>query len=500
MAEVLLVGAVIVLTAFLLRTGVHLGRSPGGVDTWYFLAYADAVRRQRSFKVRLPQYLLQDEAQSYPPLFPILLALLPPAWLRRGYWVVSPAIDCLHLSLLYGLTYRMTQSLAVSALAGAVYALTPHLVSETRSLNPRSFVALLHTVAMLLTLSFVIFAGTWPWLALALGAGAALFLTSATGATAYFFVCASLCVAFHDVRYLLVAMGAGSLAVLMSGGHLFAVARNYVHAVGYWRRNHHNFGAHPVRDSPIYGRPRPGGSRAPQPGLLGDSTLQLLARLFGENPFILVLLLAPRGLSPWGTRFYVWALALTGLAVVATLIPPLRAFGPGRAFLKAAIFPISHTLAVGIGGRPDFARPLGVATLLGLGLSLAAIVFFYLHVRRQATEQTASVPPGLDQAVHHLADLPGESVLCLPYMYADYVCYHSGKRVLWGGHCGDLRRFEALAPVITRPLPDLLESYGVRYVLLDRLYTSPAELGLDRDLETRGRFASFELYEWPRPR
>jgi hypothetical protein len=496
MAEVFLVGAGLVLAAFLLRTAVHLGRSPGGVDTWYFLAYAEAARRERTFRVRLPQYLLQDEVQSYPPLFPALLSLLPPAWLRRRYWVVSPAIDCLHLALLYGLTYRMAQSLTVSVLAGVVYAATPLLVSETRSLNPRSLAALLHTGAMLLTLSFVISGQAWPWLPLALGAVAALLLASATGAAAYLFVCGSLCVVLRDLRYLLVAVGAGALALLISRGHLLKVARNYVHALAYWRRNRHNFGAHPLHDSPLYGTPRPRDSPASHPGLLGSSTGPMLVRLAGENPFLLVLMLAPRGLPPWGTRLFLWAASLTVLAVVATLVPPLRAFGPGRGFLKAAIFPTAYTLAVGIGGLPGLGGPLGLATLAALGLSLAAIGFFYRHVRRRATVQTVSTPPGLDQSVHELARLPGRGVFCLPYMYADYVCYHSGKRVLWGGHCGDLRRFEALAPVITRPLPELLESYDVRYLLLDRLYAGPAELGLETGLELLGRYAAFELYEW----
>ena len=58
-----LVALPIVAFAFALRVGVHAGRPPGGVDTWYFLAYADAFRRRPGLDVRLPQYLLQDERQ-----------------------------------------------------------------------------------------------------------------------------------------------------------------------------------------------------------------------------------------------------------------------------------------------------------------------------------------------------------------------------------------------------------------------------------------------------
>src|SRR5882672_4483017 len=121
MPMVILAPVAIAIVAFALRVAVHAGRTPGGVDTWYYLAYADAFRRRPSLDVRLPQYLLQDERQSYPPLFPSLLALLPSQWLRRWFWMVAPAIDCLHLLLLYFVALRLTASLPVAAIAASAY-------------------------------------------------------------------------------------------------------------------------------------------------------------------------------------------------------------------------------------------------------------------------------------------------------------------------------------------------------------------------------------------
>src|SRR3954451_20728497 len=126
-------GAALAALALLARVIVHVGRTPGGIDTWYYLAFADAVRRRPSLDVRLPQYLLQDEVQSYPPLFPTLLALVPRRALDRWYWTLSPLIDCVHLLVLYAVTFRLTGSVYVAAVAAATYAFTPHLVSETRS-------------------------------------------------------------------------------------------------------------------------------------------------------------------------------------------------------------------------------------------------------------------------------------------------------------------------------------------------------------------------------
>jgi len=488
------VGALILAAAFLLRVAVHAGRSPGGVDTWYYLAYADAFRARPGLDVRLPQYLLQDERQSYPPLFPMFLALLPKSWLRRWFWAVSPAIDCAHLALLYWLAFKITASLPVAAVTGCLYAFTPHLVAETRSLNGRSFGALLHSVAMVLALRFVSYDDPWPWLPVALLAGAAVLLASATSSSGYGFACLVLSVVFGDARYFLVAAGSIALAVILSGGHFLRVVRNYLQAVEYWRRNRRLFGAHPIRHSPVYGAGASADPPPVRPGFLGGSLAQEMLRLLGENPFILALPFAPKGVPPWGTRLYWWSVGLVFLSVLATLLPPLRAFGPGRGYLKAAVFPTAYTLGVGIGTVRGFEDPVGVATLLCLLASVAAIGFFYLYSRRQVTERTASVPGGLARAVRQLASLPEGGFLCLPYMYADYACYHSKKPVVWGGHCGDLRPLEVLAPVISRPIPELLREYGARYVLIDTLYVDPAELGLHGQFEVLGRWASFVLY------
>lgn len=483
--------------AFLLRIGVHVGRLPSGVDTWYYLAYADAARVRPRIQVQLPQYLLQDVRQSYAPLFPLFLALVPKRLLRQWFWIVSPVVDCVHLGLLYWLCYRITGSTFAAGIAGAIYAFTPQLISETRSLNGRAFGALLHSLAMLLLLRYVLLDAAWPWLPLAVLAGAAVYLASATASVAYGLVSFVLTMIFADGRYLAVALVSILVAVAVSGGHFLQVVRNYVQAGEYWRRNRGRYGAHPVYDSPVYGdalscRASPPGVQGP----LGRNVFQQLARLLGENPFILALPLAPYGPSAWSQRLAWWAIAVSSLAVLATLVPPLRVLGPGRSYMKAAAFPTAYTLAIGIDGVYGLSKPVGLAASAGLVLSIGAIGFFYRYTARRVTEHTSSSPVGLVAASHALKSLPDGGVLCLPYMYADYVCYNAGKPVLWGGHCGDLRAFEQIAPVIRVPLPKLFRKYGVKYVLLDTLYTCPEDIGLLGRLRPIGTWDTFELHEF----
>src|SRR5438128_1472037 len=145
----LLVGMALVGLALYLRLRVFIGRQPGGVDTWYYLASAHALRSQKRIPISLPQYLLHDRTESYPVIFPLFLALLPEGWLRLNHWLVSPLIDAAHLLLLYLLAFRLTDSVLAAGIAGLIYAVTPQLVSETRNLNGRAFASLLQTLAML---------------------------------------------------------------------------------------------------------------------------------------------------------------------------------------------------------------------------------------------------------------------------------------------------------------------------------------------------------------
>src|SRR6266542_2175109 len=104
----MLVGFVLVGLAIYLRVRVFIGTRPGGVDTWYYLASAAAIRDQKRLPISLPQYLLHDRTESYPAVFPLFLAALSPTWLRQYFWLLSPITDAVHLLLLYLQSFRLT--------------------------------------------------------------------------------------------------------------------------------------------------------------------------------------------------------------------------------------------------------------------------------------------------------------------------------------------------------------------------------------------------------
>lgn len=499
-----LLGVVLVTVAIAVRLGIHVGLHPGGVDTWYYLASAAALRRSRRLPISLPQYLLHDKTESYPPGFILFLSVFPQPWVRRYFWLVSPCIDGLHLLLLYLITLRLTNSLFAAVVAGAVYAVTPQLIAETRSLNPRAFGLLLSSIAFYMILRITLppeeavhsTLGLQPWWLVfsAWLVTALLFLTHTTTSIAFLVAASALTVIFGDWRYL--GFGSAGLAgaVVLSGGFYLRVIKNHLHAIRFWRRNSRYRGAHPIDDSPIYGHPS---SRKSVANWQAGGAARSAIRLLGENPFLVpMLLIATPSLTVefWGPRIYWWALAILFWAFAVTFVRPLRVFGPGYIYMKASVFPTAFSLALVTSGPEAWRSAPAIIIGLSFLLSMAAIAVFYTYLRTRRSEHTSSTPPDLAKVASELATLGGDGILCLPSMYADFVSFASGKKVLWGGHSGDLSNFEAVFPVIRRPLDELIEQYEIDYVLLDLAYTDPKLLRLDEKLHPISSHGTFWLY------
>jgi len=500
--ELMLVGLGLVGLALYLRLRVFIGTRPGGVDTWYYLASAEAYRAQKRLPIRLPQYLLHDPTESYPAVFPLFLALLPPNWLRRYFWLVSPIIDAVQLLLLYLLSFRLTDSVLAAATAGLIYAVTPQLISETRNLNGRAFASLLQTITMLVLLRSVIPSdgpsasligpgGNGLWAA-AVVLVAILYNTHTSTTIAFLVSVATLSVVFSEPRYVLAGLAGLPVAVVISGGYYLRVIGNHLHAARFWLRNVRYTRAHQINDSPLYGVSN-GDKRSP--GLYRAGLGALALRVLGENPFILAMLVTPAPPTVWAAHMYWWAVAILVWSLLTTFGGPLRILGPGFHYMKASVFPTAYALAVTVNVTEGALSVVGLAVVLSIILSFAALAYFYRVMARRETEHTAQTPPDLAEAAAYLRRLPGQRVLVLPSMYADFVAYEAHKAVLWGGHSGDLRTFEDFAPVLRKPLDFFFRQYQLDYLVLDYAYVTPARLRIEERVSLLERFGHIAVLQ-----
>lgn len=499
----LLVGMGLVGLALYLRLRVFIGRQPGGVDTWYYLASAQALRSQKRIPISLPHYLLHDETESYPIVFPLFLALLPEGWLRRNHWLVSPLIDAAHLLLLYLLAFRLTDSVLAAAIAGLIYAVTPQLVSETRNLNGRAFASLLQTLAMLALLRSDIpsdgptsvLVGQSDLLPTVVAAVliAVLYNTHTSTTIAFVVGAFTLTLVTGHPRFIGLALAGLPLAIVISGGYYLRVLQNHLFAARFWMRNVAFTRAHQVKDSPILGRAehvRPTGLYAPA----WRSRMALVLRVLGENPFILAMLATPIPANIWAFHMYWWAVAILIWSVLTTFGGPLRILGPGFHYMKASVFPSAYTLAVTVNMREGGLTGFDVMLLISFLGSFGALAYFFRLMDMKQTEQTAQTPPDLARATEYLRGQPEGAVLVLPNMFADFVMYNSGRSVVWGGHSGNLARLEEFFPVIRRPLTYFFERYNVAYVVLDLQYTTLDQLEIGDATELLEQFGSIGVY------
>jgi hypothetical protein len=498
----MLVGLGLVGLALYLRLRIFIGTRPGGVDTWYYLASAEAIRAQKRLPIRLPQYLLHDKSESYPAVFPLFLALLPPNWLRSYFWLLSPVIDAVHLLLLYLLAFRLTDSVLAAATAGLIYAVTPQLISETRNLNGRAFASLLQTITMLVLLrSAIPSAGpsanlTGPgdyglWIVGVLLV-AVLYNTHTSTTIAFLVSVATLTLVFGERRFLLAGLAGLPVAIVISGGYYLRVIRNHMYAAQFWMRNVRYTRAHQVVDSPVL--TESGGTHATAQGLY-RSVLPLGLRVLGENPFIIAMLVTPIPENVWAAHMYWWAVAILAWSLLTTFGGPLRILGPGFHYMKTSIFPTAYVLSVSVNIQEGAFSTVGLALLISLIASFSALAYFYRIMARRQTEHTAQTPPDLAKATEYLRGLAGQRVLVLPSMYADFVAYDSGKAVVWGGHSGDLRRFEEFSPVIRKPIDYFFRQYNVDYVVLDYTYSTPAQLRIEDGVTLLEQFGSIAVHE-----
>ena len=121
----------------------------------------------------LPQYRL-DEQQWYPPLFPLLLARLPPRVFDSYSHLIAIVIDLVRMLLLLWVAHWQSDgSLAVIAIAGLIYATIPIQTSYNIQLNPRGLGALMLEIVLMLLLWFYVSGdGWWVWVPIVAALGA----------------------------------------------------------------------------------------------------------------------------------------------------------------------------------------------------------------------------------------------------------------------------------------------------------------------------------------
>jgi hypothetical protein len=469
-------GVLVLLIALALRA-VPLWLSPAGagVDHWFWKSYIEEYRRNRRFPPSLPQYVL-DEHQWYPPVFPLLLAFLPPALFDGWNRAVAISIDLLRMTLLLAVAYWQSNgNPLVVALAGLVYATTPIQISYNIQLNPRGLAALMLDVLLILLLVQMVAHGPWwIWAAIVLLSGIILLTHKMTTQLFWFIVLGTAGIYRHWWLLLLIPASAVS-AMILSRGFYWKVLRAHWDIVSFWHRNWPWIGADLIRESPIYGdgtyeRPE----KLHQAGWRGFFWHWTMLLGFSPAAWIACLLTYERLTgSPfliYPTPLLVWLLLPCLFALLTTFVKPLKCLGAGYLYVYNTSMLASLLLALTF----QYTRAPRLSTpFVGIALTLN-VVGVLAYYRQFMRSKRGRVHEGLEQMMEVLREMPRGVVMCVPANWYEVVAYKTGQPVLWGAHGYGFRNIEPLFPRFLIPIGEILERYHVCYLLTMEGILTPA--------------------------
>ena len=470
-------GILLIVLAFFIRVKPLWAHRYWGVDAYYFLLCVEAFRKRKRIPIILPPYYrLENQEQWYPPGFTVFLWLFPERFLKKYYWALSPAVDCLIIAVLYTVTYLATDNMWLAGLGGLLYAINLAAITECLALTSRQLGSLLLAFVFLSLFGFVNYQNYFL-LGLFLLSGFILLMTHKMSTQLLWFVLPVMTLIFWDATYILGAVAIVALTFLLSGGFYVKVLRAHGDILSFWNRNWRNLGAHQVNSSPVYGdEERDDPERYFAKGLKG---LYHSFRRLGANVSVVMLIFPvifyPQ-LSLFDRQMFWWVILVYALAALTLLVPQLRFLGEGPRYLKMAVLPVSYLTVVSLSYDwhiSSYYYPL-------LGICIVASIWLYIKISRSFTRsRKSSLDSSFKQIIDFLLNEKETGVIaCIPCDMADSIAYHCRRSVLWGTHNYSLRQAEPFFPVLRKPLEFFISKYGLSRLIIDSNYVSPESLRL----------------------
>jgi len=441
-------------------------------DTWYHLYIADRIRREKRLPERVEQFLVPGP-YDYPPGIHLLLASVPRKIALRFNWLLAPVVETLHILLLIGVTYSLTQDVAVALVAGSIYATYSTLIVQFSALTPRVLGALLVSVLVLL-----VFYGVQTDLILPLVAavlvGVVLLHTHKMSSQTVLFLFAFLSVLWVDPTYIGFVAAMVIVAVLASGGYYLTILRGHFNIIDFWRRQH-RAGRPPGEFIRRYGHDVSDTDDAESP--LSKLLVWVMHKeyhmVFADNAWSYLF----AGVLAWGTfvepglygdlppfvdKLAVWALFIVGFGLLTQYVPYFKLVGEGWKYFMWGAFPTAVVLAV--------ALPLSnvwVAAGFGIVLVANAAYGFVRMSLRVSGEKTSARNIRIDGSavLEFLNEAEGTNAFPLPFGMSFHILYETDVNILF--HQNPKLAAEAAFPLPIEPLADIADEFDIDYLVVD---------------------------------
>jgi hypothetical protein len=488
-----LAGIIIFIGSIYLRSVARLINRNFGIDTWYYLLYAEDLRQHKRLPASIPFYLLDKDKQFYPPGFPIFLSLFPKELLLRYHWLINPFIDSLQALLLYVFTFSVTSDLTISIFAVSLYVFSPILITQSSNLNSRMFGSLLLTVILLSGYGFITTNNIWLFVICVLF-GIILSFSHKMTMQQLIFLVIGFCIAKLDFIYFFIFAVVLFFNFILGRKFYLNILRAHVEIVKFWSRNLPFLGAHQVYDSVLYKKSLKANGMKCVQGLRGSRLYFNLEKVIIVSAFLVVILLflISRHSSLKGVEMmFYWAFINYFTIFSTSFLPGLKNLGEGHKYLSYGVFPLSFLLAYGIFSNLSYAT-----ALIFLSVFVLANVFVSVYIIKVQSKNTlASVDNNLVLIFDTIKKMKKDNIMCLPFSKADAVAYFTRKKVLFGGHSLGWERLGDFWPVLKKSVEFFIEEYNISCILIDDRYVKLDDLQLKISFKTIEKKGNYQLIE-----
>ena len=459
-----------------------------GCDAYYFLMCAAAVRENRRLPIRLPpKYLAEPQEQWYPPLFPLLLSLLPLTWLHRRHWAVNHLLDLAVAGGLFVLIRPYVGDFGAAATMLA-YAVQPALMQEFATLTSRPLGMLLYFVAVWAGYVAII-DGSWSAGIFAVGVVALLVYAHKLSLQLLWFLFPFLALVTLTWEWGAILVAGYTAAAVVWPSFFVKIQRAHLDIVRFWSAKWPLLGAHPVRQSPLYGDGKIDTSYYESPAVRSASAfLKMVLRINVFGVFLPLGLIVPLKSAPFADFLWWWATGVYFWVGITHFVPPLRCLGLAQQYVKFGYLPVLAFAAI------YMQEVGGWAWLIGAACAVILSRGYVLTIISMREESAIPHSDRLNELLQFIEARTAPRVMVLPYHLADELAYRSKAQILWGTHGYGFERVSSFFPVLQAPLAEIVDEFKVTLIVLDTNFITPEELNLDlaRGGAQIGRFIVFD--------
>jgi len=502
MIVAILSGLAVVIIGYIVRLSTFWAFRHRGCDAYYFMLSSEVYRKKRSLPITLPPvYLLEQQEQWYPPGFSIFLSWIPEKWLKKHYWAISPAIDCMTVGMTYIFIFVLTGNVWWASIAGLIHAVSSASIVDCTNLNSRPLGAMLFTVTMLGVVGASLGGPLVGFnLILVMAGGVMLLFTHKLSSQLLYVLLPMMAVALRDPQFVVLLALIILLSFIPGRGMIVSIWQGHADILRFWGKHWGNLGAHQINDSPIY---KDEGPEEHETYLGGKMFLGGIGGLFKQiqymamNPAIMMIVFPIWFYSgmEYIDKLLFWWVAITYIFAGSTVfVKKLRFIGEGHRYLKLASLPVGYMAILPL--IRGWEVPMVYWVMLGVSLIIALIAI--IRMRRFMGDPTKTLVPFVDQDLQKVIDyLKGEetqNILCVPNSLADAIGYYCMKGVIRGTHNYPIGKVEPFFPVHQLPLDYLIKGYEASHVVVSRSYVSPNRLYISEDMKVVLDVGNYLIY------